>query len=867
MAGGEVPYNLRGAAMTFPRVPNKPVAGAKIFLVGENPWNEELERGFPFAGASGQELNRMLNEVGILRSECSVGNVIQGKPPTNDIAHFLDPRKRIAQLKGFTFHPEMKTYAYPGLVQDLDLLKRDLQETEPNVVVALGNTPLRALCGESGVSDWRGSILESKHIRRRDGRPFKVIPTYHPAYILRLWNFRHLVVQDFRRVAREAAFPQVEYPSYKFHIAPSFSQVMSWTGDLLCALARGPLRLAFDVETRARQITCLGIAKSHLEALCIPIWDFRKPDGCYWSEPEELLLVERICKLLRHPNLKAVGQNFNYDNQYTARNWGQVLFDVHDTMLAHHVNFCQLGKINKKELQSGTKGLAFLSSLYCDYHRYWKDEGKASIEEYWVYNCKDCVVTYEVSEVLEKVTADNGQEAQVEFQRRLQRPVLRMMMTGVRVDTTRRANLKRELTETEEQVTKEVTTICGHPLNPKSPKVQTLFYTDLRQPVVLHKKTKRPTADDQALAIIAKREPILKPLTDRISLLRSIGVFKSSFLEAPLDKGRLHTSYNQAGTITYRFSSSSDAFGFGTNLQNWSKGDSNKVVLLIHTAGAKTYSELEALVGPKWRDELDKGIESGHLRTDGTSVFLLSPPMPNLRKMLLPDPGHVIMDWDLERADLQVVVWEADDAEMKQLLRENLDFHTENAKIMFGKASGHVLDSERDLAKRWVHLTHYGGSPWTAARSCGITVHQAESMRKRYFLARPGIPRWHARIWHDLQTTKTVRNAFGFKMFFFDRIDELLPEALGWIPQSTVAIVINTGLLNLDEALYPTVQPLMQVHDSLVMQTRKEIAHAMVPKIKKCLEVVVPYPDPLVIPVSGKWSEVSLGDCKAIVEL
>src|ERR1700674_2494987 len=67
---------------------------ARIMLVGEAPGYEEEQKGLPFQGASGQELNRMLGEAGITRSECFITNVCRQRPPNNDLNLFIAKAKK-----------------------------------------------------------------------------------------------------------------------------------------------------------------------------------------------------------------------------------------------------------------------------------------------------------------------------------------------------------------------------------------------------------------------------------------------------------------------------------------------------------------------------------------------------------------------------------------------------------------------------------------------------------------------------------------------------------------------------------------------------------------------------------------------------
>jgi DNA polymerase I-like protein with 3'-5' exonuclease and polymerase domains len=104
--------------------------------------------------------------------------------------------------------------------------------------------------------------------------------------------------------------------------------------------------------------------------------------------------------------------------------------------------------------------------------------------------------------------------------------------------------------------------------------MQDFFYGDLKLPVQIDRKTKRPTLNAKAMAALAEKEPLLRPLVELIDKKRSLGVFLSTFCLMPLDTdGRMRCSFNVCGTETMRFSSSENAFGTGGNLQNIPKGD------------------------------------------------------------------------------------------------------------------------------------------------------------------------------------------------------------------------------------------------------------------------------------------------------
>jgi hypothetical protein len=251
--------------------------------------------------------------------------------------------------------------------------------------------------------------------------------------------------------------------------------------------------------------------------------------------------------------------------------------------------------------------------------------------------------------------------------------------------------------------------------------------------------------------------------------------------------------------------------------------------------------------------------------------------LPNIRTLFLPDPGYIICDTDLDRADLQVVVWEAEDDDLKRQLALGVDLHILNGILLEGKEpppEDELIETHpnypehkarykqaRVFAKAFVHGTNYGGKERTMARAAGCTTAEAAKLQARWFAVHPGIKAWHRRVEDSLARTRTVRNAFGFRRYFFDRIESVFPQALAWIPQSTVANVTNQGIINVHRNL-PAVEILLQVHDSLVWQIRKAFFFRDLPKVKECLEIQVPYPDPLVIPVGLKASEKSWGECE-----
>lgn len=256
----------------------------------------------------------------------------------------------------------------------------------------------------------------------------------------------------------------------------------------------------------------------------------------------------------------------------------------------------------------------------------------------------------------------------------------------------------------------------------------------------------------------------------------------------------------------------------------------------------------------------------------------LSITLPNVRKLFRADPGYVMFEADLKGADAQVVAWEADDEDLKFAFRNGLDIHTKNAEDMWGVTftqlpeHSYAKRQKRQECKHTVHGINYGCSPRTTAIQRGWTVKEAERFHTRWLSLHSGIARWHQRVKNDLARNRTIRNAFGFRRVFFDRLDSCFTEALAWIPQSTVAINTFWGAFQLEDRYWPDQRDagfspsleglLLQTHDSINFQ----FPAAKVPpaeEISSTLLVKTPYPDPLYIPWDLKQSSKSWGEMEA----
>jgi len=146
---------------------------AGLAFVGEGPGADEDAQGYPFVGKAGQLLDRMIEAMGFDRDEVYVANIVKCRPPKN--------RKP---------EPDEMATCMPFLEQQLDLIK-------PEVIVALGATAVQGLLGTAeGITRLRGKW---KLYRGR----IAVMPTFHPAYLLRNPPAKRDVWNDLQAVLRQ----------------------------------------------------------------------------------------------------------------------------------------------------------------------------------------------------------------------------------------------------------------------------------------------------------------------------------------------------------------------------------------------------------------------------------------------------------------------------------------------------------------------------------------------------------------------------------------------------------------------------------------------------------------------------------------
>lgn len=165
-------------------VPGEGNPDARVVFVGEAPGADEDKQGRPFVGRAGKLLEKIINAMGFQRSEVFICNILKCRPPDN-----RDPK------------PD-------EIVKCLPFLQRQLELIDPEVIVALGAHAAKTLLNTNKpIGQMRGKFHD--YYTSEDAEPIKLMPTYHPAYLLRSYSVdnRTRVWEDMKKVLIELDLP------------------------------------------------------------------------------------------------------------------------------------------------------------------------------------------------------------------------------------------------------------------------------------------------------------------------------------------------------------------------------------------------------------------------------------------------------------------------------------------------------------------------------------------------------------------------------------------------------------------------------------------------------------------------------------
>ncbi|HXK71946.1 MAG TPA: DNA polymerase [Clostridia bacterium] len=706
-----------------------PKESSKICFVGKAPGEVEMRTRVPFSGPEGFLFNKLLRLAGIERTSVYITNTVHVRP-TKNIYETLS-KQTIEDGKD-------------QLISDLSAWK----EKGLTTVIAVGGRALEMLTGASSVIKYRGTAFPCAIVEG-----LKVYGTLHPEDLIRGNGlYEPIVVADIKKAVADSETSEVFYPERNIEILHFPEQAINKL-ESVTAIEKP---VTVDIETSGPVMTSYGVGLSANNAFVIP-YDLLKLPA----------LLKAIGKFAMS-NTPKIFHNALFDVFHNAYYYKILNRNIYfDTMLAQHAVY-----------PTYPKSLAFCGSIYTK-EPYWKDEGKSVFSQLsskdalmnsslwdtlYIYNGKDCCLTYEVYEALLTELEDWKVRPTFELSMELLQPCLYAMLTGLRVDEL----AVQEFADKNEKAIEIMERIKEHaigPINIKSHKqLKELIYDTWRMPV--QKKQGKITTEDKKLARLAS---FPTPYKARIELIRKLkeSYKKRDFYTLKLDTdGRIRYALNIGGTYTGRMSSSKSITGSGMNFQNQPK---------------------------------------------------------EVRSFYIADPGEIFVQVDLSQAEARVVAALCKDIEWLEAFDKE-DLHSKTASFLYNIPIEKVeKKTHRQVAKRVAHGTHYGLGKMLLSEILECSMGEAERLKNKYHNMHPKLHEWQERVHKTVKDKKVIVTPFGRVMQFFGPLnDSRLREAVAAEPQSISAEYLNRGLIRCWKTI-PNFKFKLQVHDSILVAVKDDI--------------------------------------------
>lgn len=761
---------------------------AKLCIVGEAPGAREEELQQPFVGPVGKLLDECLEYNGISRDEVYITNVVKYRLPGNKIKDLHLIGRNIEEF-------------IPQLVQELN-------ELNPNCVLALGDTALEVLTGFTGIEKYRGSILNGRLTNH------KIVAALHPASLLRdenkgasKWRDLALIKIDVGRAKEQSKFPEIRIKGRTLEIAHNSRDVYRFLNEY-----NEKEFAASDVETSKTIPVCTSIAFNSWHAISIPTLSEEIPDH------DRAYIWKLLAEFYADNKIKLIAQNGKFDAKRCRQiglKWHGLYFD---TMLAWHTLFSEM-----------PKKLEVISSILTE-EPYYKDEGrdydpkKHRFDRLLLYNAKDSVIEFECYERLLEFLNEEPTLKDFFFEKimPLHRLYSDMEDVGILVDKQIRKNLHAKYSKMRDEKFEALlkSIIDGDEtlrdtfkkFNPNSPKqVANLLYGYLKCPV------RKDTGEDTLKALAnnaikdSRRKFIVQGILEQRKIRKTIG----TYIEANLSSdGRIRTEMMICGTKSGRTS---------TQVRK------PPVVVIQEGLALQTMTKHE-----------DVTMGAGGA---------------DLRSMYIADKGFSFIEPDLSQAEDRVVCvlskdWDALKLYEKTEFKRNSyglkdDRHTLTAMMVCDLDFEKVTDYDRQIGKRVRHAGNYNigkhqGMLTLAKNGIFVSEWRMGKYLDAFHQANPKIRTvFHAEIQETLfKQSCILYSPHGRKQQFFDRWgDELFKDAYSFIPQATISDQVKFALVTiLKRVSHLTLIPQLESHDSFLALIKDEYIPDIIPIIKQELE-------------------------------
>ncbi|WP_085246973.1 DNA polymerase I [Gilliamella mensalis] len=576
-------------------------------------------------------------------------------------------------------------------------------------------------------------------------------------------------------------------------------------------------QFAFDTETNSidhfhAKLVGISLSVNPHQAAYIPL------SHHYLGVPQQLPIDDVLAKLkpvLENPKIQKIAQNAKFDYSVLANYGIEVRGITFDTMLESYV----LNSTERHDMDSmANRYLNHKTITYDELTKINKKQftiDEIEIEKTTQYAAEDADITLQLHHKLWLTVEKNEKLTKLftDIEMPLAIVLAEMERIGVLVDVKLLNEFSNELSKQLQETEMQLQCLAGEKFNPASPKqIQTILFDKHQLPVL--KKTPKgdPSTSEEVLSELSNDYELPR----MILFYRGLAKLKNTYTDklplmiSPKDK-RIHTNYNQIGTITGRLSSNDP------NLQN-----------------------------------IPVRNEEGR----------------RIRQAFIAPTGYKIISADYSQIELRIMAHLSQDKSLLDAFANDKDIHRVTASEILGKLESDVSSEERRRAKAVNFGLIYGMSAFGLSKQINIARKEAQFYIERYFERYPGVQNYmentrQLAAEHGYVETLSGRRLYLPKITSTNGIERRGAEraAINAPMQGTAADIIKTAMIKVSEWIKSlpvgNIRMVMQVHDELVFEVKEELAEQYRTQIKSIMENCYQLSVPLKVDVGmgDNWDE------------
>ncbi|MDO7676463.1 MAG: DNA polymerase I [Gammaproteobacteria bacterium] len=606
--------------------------------------------------------------------------------------------------------------------------------------------------------------------------------------------------------------PIASVPSKEYETVLSDKALETWAEKLNKCSAFAIDTETSSLDTMTADLLGISLSCEEGEGCYIPI------QHSYEGMPEQLSLntiVKILGEAISNNQTKLVGQNLKFDLPILNRHGIKVTEFLGDTMLMSYV-------LNS----TGTRhGLDRMAVHYLQYQpmKYEEVAGSASkqinfaqveIPAATFYAAEDADITFRLFNLLDKKL--QKEPKLINLLKTLEYPMLKSLLrvetNGAKINTNMLAEYSKELGLKIDKLSKTAFKMAGEEFNMDSPKqLVEILYNKLELPVLKKTPKGQPSTNEDTLQRLAEEYELPKVIIQ----YRGLAKLKSTYTDSLIniqhpDTKRIHTSYQQAVTSTGRLSSTEP------NLQN----------IPIKTAEGR-----------------------------------------KIREAFVAEKGNVLISADYSQIELRIMAHLSGDKNLTHAFNNNIDVHSATASEIFDVPLEEITTDHRRSAKAINFGLIYGMSAFGLTRQLGIPRHEAQAYLDTYFERYTGVREYMDSTKELAKQNLYVETILGRKLHVTEinasnglRRQAAERAAINAPLQGSAADIIKKAMIDVDEWIgddNPNIKMIMQVHDELIFEVKKNFAEEALANVISLMEKAVKLDIPLIVDANqgSNWNE------------